>query len=316
VIKILLYLFFFTSTSAIAEDPACKFFKYCGGNGSSNTHSTPSVATSASLNPANISKVKGFGLETVYQPHNSLGFTVVSGNGKLGALLSPSLENSFFGNRSIEIDDVQKARLLDKIQYKNRKTSFAFGAALIDKNNVELNLGLSAKRNPDVKIINSGVGLSLRLFSLNFGTYYYQDDVKIALGSYINPYTNILYSTQYLNTNYQERFTVATYTAGMRVKNLTLDYGVIKTRYKFYNEGTSIYIYSGALSSGKFLFNFASRKEASSNLQYAKGSMIIKRDKYDYYYGAQYLFNQHLIVGLQYNNFLLKELSGTLTIFF
>ncbi|MDD4974706.1 MAG: hypothetical protein PHY93_10175 [Bacteriovorax sp.] len=314
-IKLVFLLLYFSNTSHAEDQDLCKYFKYCGGSSRKSSQSLPSSASAGNLNPGNISSVKGLGIETLYQPKNPLTFAIVTGNGRIGALVSPTLENSFFGNRSIEIDELLLARKLNKIQYENKKINLAIGAKILDKKNIGLDIGVSVKRNPQIKKINPGVGLSARFSFLNFGAYFYQDDVKVDLGNYVNPYTNILYSTTHQGTTYQEKFSVETYTVGTKIKSLSLDYGLIKTRYKFYQESTRISLYSSSYSYNSFLFNLALRKEDSPNLDFENGLMVIKRKKADIYYGAQYLVNHSIVVGLQYNNFLLHEWSATLTIF-
>lgn len=314
--KFVFLLFFFINTSYAEDQDLCKYFKYCGGSSRSSSQSLPSSSTAGGLNPGNISSVKGVGIETVYQPKNPLSFNIVTGNGKIGALISPTLENSFFGNRSIEIDELLAARKMDKIQYKNKKINLSLGAKLIDKSKIGLDIGFSIKRNPDIKKLNPGVGLSARLSFLNFGAYFYQDDQKVNLGNYYSPYTNVLYSRIYNSSTYQEKFSVATYTIGTKINNLSLDFGTIKTRYKFYPESTNINLYSSSYAYKNFLFNLALRKEESPNLEFVNGRLIVQREKSEIYYGAQYLVNHYIVVGLQYNNFLLKELSATCTLFF
>ena len=318
-IKILFLLLFFSSNAYAEDADLCRYFKYCGGSASSSgrgTKSIPSSAGSGNLNPGNISNVKGVGIEAIYQSNNPLSFNLVTGNGKIGALVSPTLENSFFGNRSIEIDDQFFLRKIYQTQYRNKKLNLALGAKLFDRSNAELSLGLSLKRNPDIKKINPGVGLSARLFFLNFGAYIYQDDVKINLENYVNPYTNISYSNSYGSSTYQEMFSVRTFTLGTRINNLTLDYGLIRTRYKFYSEETLISLYSSSYSYKKFLFNVALRNEESPNLDFFESNLIMKRKKSNIYYGAEYLLNNYFSTGLQYNYFLLDELSAKLTLFF
>jgi hypothetical protein len=315
VIKLVFILLYFTNTSHAEDQDLCKYFKYCGGSSRSSSQSAPSSATAGSLNPSNISSVKGLGIEALYQPKNPVSFALVTGDGKIGALISPTLENSFFGNRSIEIDQLLLIRKIDKIQFENKKLNLAVGAKLLDKKYIGLEIGVSVKRNPKIKKLNPGVGLTARLSIFNFGAYVYQDDVKFDLGTYANHYTNILYSTTYQSPTYQEKFKVQTFTVGTKIKNLSLDYGLIKTRYKFYNEDTLISLYSSSLSYKSFLFNLAFRNEQSPNLDYENGFLIIRRKKSDIYYGGQYLLNHYFVVGLQYNNFLLHEWSATLTMF-
>ena len=313
-IKLITLLFISANVSLAADD--CLFFKYCGGASDRPSKSLPSASTSSSLNPSNLSNVKGIGLEALYQAGNPVGLGIVSGNGKIGALISPTLENSFFGNRSIEIDDVAYLRRINKKQYENSKLSLSVGAKLLNKKYVGLDLGVSVKRNPDIKNLNPGAGINGRLAIFHFGAYFYQDDVKVKLENYLNPVTQVAYSTFYKSNTYQEKFSVETYTVGATLKNLSLDAGVIKTRYQFYPENTRIHLYSASYGFKKWLFNIAWRKEYSPNLAYVDRKMISMRKKLENYYGVQYTLNRHFVVGLQYNHFLLHETSGTLTIYF
>jgi hypothetical protein len=313
---VFLIFFFILINTAHADEDLCKYFQYCGGSSRAYSPSVPSNSSAASLNPSNISSVKGFGIEAIYQPNNPPSFDIVTGNGKIGALVSPTLENGFFGNRSIELDNKTFARKMDKIQYKNKKLNLSIGGKLIAARNIGLDLGISVKRNPDIKKINLGYGLNARFFLLTFGAYIYQDDVSVDLGTSVDPYTNTAYSTTYGATTYKEKFLVTTYTVGAKIKNLSLDYGVIKTRYKFYPEPTQITLFSSSLTYNKFLFNFALRKEDSSNLVFMNGTMLIQRSKGDVYYGVDYLVNKTICLGLQYNYYLLNEWSAKLTLFF
>lgn len=311
--------FSFSSFTAGAED-LCEFFMYCPGSRSSrsSSQSLPNSGSAAGLNPSNIAKVKGFGLETIYQPGNSPVFDIVSGNGKVGALISPTQENTFFGNRAVEIDEVYAQRREDKKQFKNKKLSLSVAANLIDKKWMSFDVGVSAKRNPDVKKINPGAGASLRLSIFNFGIYTTKDDVKVDLGSYINPYSQIPYTVLYNAPTYTESYNMLTYAFGVQLDNLALDAGFIKTNYKFYPQETLVQLWSASYTYKKYLFSLAQRKEYSSNAYYDSSTrtLLIQRKKTDYYYGVQYLYNKHVMLGLAYNNFLLKELSASLTLFF
>jgi len=292
---------------------------YCPGGRSSSRSSAQSLPNSSSasgLNPSNIAKVKGFGIESIYQPGNSPTLGVVTGNGKVGALISPTQENTFFGNRAIEIDDVYAIRRIDKKQFKNKKLSLSLGANLYSSKMASFDIGVSIKRNPDVKKLNPGFAASARFSIFNFGLYYTNDDAKIDLGNYINPYTGLPYSIMYNSPTYTEKYKMLTYTFGVQLNSFSVDAGFIKTKYKFYPEETLVQLWSLSYTYKKFLFNFAERKEYSSNLYYDQAVLVPQRKKTDYYYGVQYLYNKHIMLGLAYNNFLLKELSGSLTLFF
>lgn len=316
-IAIILILFSSIFQASADDDDHCSYFKYCGNASQSSTSkSQPSSSTSANFNPSNISNVKGLGVETLYQPNNPLGFNLITGNGKVGgALITPTAENSFFGNRSIEIDDVYAQRRIDKKRYKTNKINVALGAKVLKGKEYAFDLGVSLKRNPDVRKINPGVGFSARLWIFNFGAYIYKDDTKIDLGNYFDPYNQIPYSVRFGNSTYTETFTAKTLSVGTQFGSLSLDAGMIKTKYNFYQNETSIIIYSSAYNYKKFLFNLAYRKESSDNLKEDKGILTFERDKVDYYAGVQYLWNKHVTTGIAYNNFLVNDISFTLTLF-
>ena len=312
-----IFTLFFLILQASAEDDLCHYFKYCGNASQSSTSkSLPSSASSANFNPSTISNFKGLGVETLYQPNNPLGFNLITGTGKVGgALITPTAENSFFGNRSIEIDEIYQQRRIDNKRYISKKINVALGAKIISKKNYAFDLGVSLKRNPEVKKINPGVGFSARIAKLNFGAHFYTDDTKIELGNYLNPYTLLPYSAMYNDTTYTESFNVKTFSVGTKFGKLALDYGYINTKYNFYANDTTIMIYSAAYNHNKFLFNAAYRREYSDNAKEEKGIMTLERNKFGYYAGLQYFWNRHLVTGVAFNHFLLNELSFTLTLF-
>jgi hypothetical protein len=291
---------------------------YCGGSGGSSrssAQSLPSAGSAGGLNPSNIAKVKGFGFETMFQAGNPPLFNIVTGTGRIGALVSPTQENTFWGNRPIEIDDVYFLRREGKKQYKNKKLSLAVGASLIDNKHASFDLGVSVKRNPDLKKFNPGFAASGKLFIFTFGFYYSKDDVKVDLGNYLNLTTLIPYQTTYGSKTYIEKFSMMTYTVGLQLGNLSADAGFIKTKYKFYSEDTTIRLVSLSYSFKKLLFNIAQREENSPNFMYANGMLVNQRKKQEIYYGLQYLYNKHFLLGVAYNHFLLHEGSASLTIF-
>jgi hypothetical protein len=105
-VKLIITLFILSTNFVFAADDECAYFKFCGGTSSSPAKQASSASTKSLLNPSNLAKIKGLGIETLYMTHNPLAFSVVTGNGRVGgALISPTLENSFFGNRSLELDE-------------------------------------------------------------------------------------------------------------------------------------------------------------------------------------------------------------------
>jgi hypothetical protein len=304
---------------SFAFDDHCSYFKYCGSSGGSQSSakSHPTTSISSAFNPSNISKITGIGLETIIQPSNPLGFNLASGTGKFGgALISPTLENGFFGNRSIEIEDVYLQRVIDSKRYKSNKLNIALGTNLVQKNNFSLDIGISLKRNNKIKKINPGIGISSSVSIFNFGFAYYQDDTYVELGNYINPRTNVPYSVEFNSTKYQEKFSVKTFSIGTKIGNFAIDGGRIMTSYKFYNNiESTIDILSTAYNRGNFLYNLAYRKETTPNLKVVNNTLALVPDASDIYFGVQYMVNKHLLIGVGYNTFLLKELSATVTLY-
>jgi hypothetical protein len=297
----------------MASDDLCEYFKYCGG---ASPKKSVNSSTAASINPSNIARIKGLGFESLLQSNNPPGFTFVTGNGRVGgALISPTLENSFFGVRSLEIDDLFLERFLVNKRYLNKKINLALGIKVVEKRSYGIDIGLSLKRNPDIQKLNPGFGFSTKLGFLNFGAYVFKDDVKLDFLQYVNPYTGVAYQTTYNSPTYQETYLVKTFTVGTKVKNYSLDVGYIQTKYKFYDDETKIMIYSAAINYGNFLFNLAHRVEHSPNLLIELNMLKIQKDKSYNYLGVQYMAMKNLMLGLGYNTFLMDEISATVTIF-
>lgn len=307
----------------MADQRLCDYFGWnCDGKpggsaGRSSSQSLPSQSTAANLNPSNVRYAKGFGIETLWQPNNPLIFSFATGTGKLGgALITQSYENSFFGNRVVELDDDLLSRHRNGYRYSNNKYNFAGGIKTIDSKWLSLDLGVMGKFNQDTRRLNLGMGASGRLGILTFGASYYNDDVLVDLKNAADPYTGQLYSTVHNGTHYWERFQVETYSIGTKIKSFNFDYGIIKTRYAFYTEHTRIYLYSLSWSLKRFQFNGAIRKEYSPNQLYEDGHMITQRRKDALYLGSQFTVNKNILTGINYNYFLLNELSFTGTILF
>lgn len=261
--------------------------------------SLPSPTTSTILNPATVSFDRGLGLEVIHQSGNPLVFSLASGTGKIGgALISSSLENTFFGNRIYETSDDYFRRNEEKKQYKTNKTNLALGAKLIRKKNMALDVGLILKRHSEIKKINPGVGLSGRLGPITLGASVYQDDFYIKV------------------IDYSEKFSVATYSVGTKYRNFSIDAGVIKTRYERDEMDTTINLYAGSFVYRNFMFNLAYRNEISPTVKYIDGKLEEKKSTGDYFAGIQTSLGRHLIVGINYNYFLLRETSLSGTIFF
>lgn len=313
--KTLITLLFLSTNTAFAADDECAYFKFCGS--AAPTKSTSSSSSrSASLNPSNIARVKGLGVETLLQDNNDPAFTFVTGTGNVGgALISSSGENSFFGNRSLELDDEYYVRYTEKKRYTNNKLSAALGAKLYDKRKMTFDLGISLKRNKFIKKINPGVGFTAGYKNFTFGAHIYKDDVRLNLSNTFDYYSGQSNVLKYNSFTYDEYYTVKTATIGLKIENLTFDIGYLSTRYKFYNIDTNILIYTLGYNFKKLYLTAAYRSESSANRYFENDTLIEKNNKTFYHYGAQLIVFKHLMLGVGYNTFMMNEVSATVTVF-
>lgn len=319
---ILLIVFFFLPSASNAQVDICDLLNLprCTGvtkqSRRSSLQSLPSPATSASLNPATVSFDRGFGIEAFHQSGNPPLFSVASGSGRIGAILiSSNIENTFFGNRLVEIDGKYMERFDEKRQYESKKLSFAVGANLFRKNKSGVDFGIILKRHGEVKDINPGAGISGRFGLLTFGASVYRDDF-ILLREDALQYPFGVYAPLVTNETYEEKFTVQTLTGGIRYRNFTLDAAIIKSKYKHFEEDTEIRLISGALTWKSFLFNLATRRETSELLKVEDGELVYDKTTSTVYGGVQASLGKHVILGVHYNYFLLEEVSFSGTLFF
>jgi hypothetical protein len=241
------------------------------------------------------------GVEAIAQAKNPVLFGLTSGTGKMGGvLISGSLDNTFFGNRAPELDEQFIERHLSDRQFENKKNTLALGAKLYSTRRLGLDIGVIAKRHQELKDINLGGGLSARLGPFHFGTSLFKDS--------------------YLLEELSETFTVTTFTAGVRIKNLALDVASINSKLKYYSylsvPDTKILIYSASFYYEDLLLNAALRKENSAAKTFQDPGLVIKEEeKSSPYFSIQYSLGKHVIFGIMYNYFLLKEASASLTLY-
>ncbi len=278
--------------------------------------SAPTSSTASNLNPANTSFDKGLGVEALGQANNPILYGLISGTGKMGgALISGSPDNGFFGNRVPELPEEITKRTEEKHQFKNQKLTLALAGKLVSQKNLGLDAGLILKRHSELKKVNYGLGISGRIWLLHFGASAYQDDFFIDYTRTIRDGTGSTYAQLYEEDSASERFVVTTYTVGTRFSNFAVDYGLIKSKLDFYGTPTDIALLSASVYYKDLLLSFASRKETSAQTIFVEGELDRAKEKSATYLGLQYSLNQHMIMGANYNYFLLKELSLTLTLF-
>ena len=282
----------------------------------SSLQSLPSPTTSANLNPATVSFDKGLGVEVFHQSNNPPLFSLASGNGRIGAILiSSNIENTFFGNRLVEIDGKYFERFEDKEQYQSKKLSFALGANLIRRGKAGVDVGVILKRHGEIKDINPGIGLSGKLGFITLGASYYRDDFILHRSDALN-YPNGIYAPLVQDETYEEKFSVKTLTGGLRYQMFSLDAAFITSKYKYFEDDTKINLISGSMVWRNLMFNLATRKETSNAPKIKDGELVYEDTASAVYGGVQASFGKHLILGLNYNYFLLDELSVNMVVFF
>ncbi len=319
VFAILSFLF---ATSSHAKSDLCDILQLPNCHGVTKQlrrnafQSAPTSSTASNLNPANTSFDKGLGVEALAQANNSVLYGLISGTGKMGgALISGSPDNGFFGNRVPELQEAIAERTENNHQFKNRKLTLALAGKLFSHKNFGLDGGLILKRHSDLKKVNYGGGISGRIWLLHFGASAYQDDFFIDLTRTIETHSGLSYAELSGDLSVSERFLVTTYTIGTRIRNFAIDYGVIKSKLDFYGSPTDIALLSASIYYKDWLFSFASRTETSAQPIFVEGELDPAKEKSATYLGLQYSLNRHMIMGLNYNYFLLNELALTLTLF-
>lgn len=322
-LRLLCFILLISSLPALGQTNLCDILKQSSCSGvtrqgrRSSLQSFPTPATSTNLNPATVNIDKGFGVEAIYQKKNPLLFSLASGTGKIGAILiSSNIENTFFGNRIVELDGAYLERQLDDQQFKSKKTTFATAASLFKKKNFGLDAGVILKRHSEIKKINPGFGLSGRVGFLTLGASVYQDDFILYQEDVLKYFTGTGYENAVTGESYTERFTVTSYTGGVRFKALSLDGAIIRTKYKFHDEETVIRLLSASVTYKNLLLNVARRTESSPFPKFKDDQLVQKENEESAYGGIQVSLNRHIILGVQYNYFLLNEFSLSGTVFF
>jgi hypothetical protein len=275
----------------------------------SSLQSLPSPSTAAALNPSNVSFDRGVGAEFIYLPGNTVSWGLVTGTGKVGgALISSSVENGFFGNRTVETDFKYGERNDEQKPYESKKLNLAVGGRALGKRNYTLDLGFLVKRHKEIKDINLGLGASARLGFLTLGASLYQDDFMLREIDSDNTLDDA-YKNVFLGPTYSERFQVKTLSAGLRIDNFSIDTGLISTKYKLHEAESKIQLIALSYAHKNLLFNIARRVEKSPMPKYEDGHLVYQEEATNYHGSIQLSLGQHLIVGTAYNYFLLREVS-------
>ena len=241
----------------------------------------------------------------------------MTGTGRSGAgLVSTKVENAFFGNRIPELDENFLIRSEKKRQYDSKKYALALSVALFKNKNFSLDLGVIGKYHTEIKRLNPGGGLSARAGIFSLAAASYQDDFFYEFKSLIDQTTGLPYATGFNRLSYQERFQVQTLSAGIKLWDLYLDYGQIKTHYEFYDDDSLVKIMSASFIWNKFLFTYAMRDEDTPGLKYVNGQLKAQDNLKTSYAGIQYSLAKFFVIGVHHNYYLLNEYSLSTALFF
>lgn len=320
---LLFFLFIIPFSEAATTPDVCDLIDLPNCNGTSrqsrrtSNYSLPSPATAANLNPANVSIDRGIGGEVLFQANNPVAFNLVGGSGAFGgALISHTLENSFFGVRVPELNEKFLERNEEKKRFDTKKLNLAVAGKIVRKKDYGLDFGLLFKRHSEVKKIRTGFGLAGKMYFLNLGASIYKDDFWLDFKNTKVAGTNTPYSSVTGEESYDESFHVRSFSAGIKVRNFSFDVGkIITDKYKYTDEKVEITLYSASMAWRNFLFNYGMRREDSPTPKFKDEVLKDARIKKAGYGGIQYSWWRPLVVGVHYNYFLLNEVSATMTFF-
>ena len=320
---VLITLIFIPFSEAARTPDVCDLIDLPNCNGTSkqsrrtSNFSLPSPATAANLNPANASVDRGFGGEILLQANNPVGFNLVGGSGQFGgALISHTVENSFFGVRVPELSENFLERNKEKKRFDTKKINLALAGKIVRQKNYGLDFGILFKRHSEVKKVRTGFGLSGKLYMFSAGASFYKDDFWLDFKNTKMAGTGVPYSTITGKDSYDESFNVRSFSAGVKVMNFSFDYGkIITDKYKYTDEKVDITLLTASMAWKNFLFNLGTRTEDSSTPKFEDDVLKAQRVKKATYAGIQYSWWRPLVVGVHYNYFLLNEVSATMTFF-
>lgn len=284
--------------------------RFCGfgpGNASEST-GAPTRGSKVRINPSSVPTGKSLGLEFIYFDQ-SVDFALVKGLGRVGAAISPSnSEETFFGPPGIELPEDLLKRNQDKHKFPAQKVTLASAIGLFnnkhsDLTRFELNVGFMGKYNRLTHAITPGGGLSGVAGPFTFGYSLYRDQTQLDYGLYG--------LSQKPVTNYY----VETYSVGAFLNSLAIDYSVLRM---ITNEIATTSVVTATLLLNRSLVTVAVRRESSNRpaYNYDLARLETKIDKSDIFAGAQYAIFDHLMAGIFYNYYVLREYSVGATLFF
>lgn len=274
--------------------------------------SSPSPGTQVKINPSAVPTDKGFGVEVIYFSDGG-DFSLVRGNGRMGAALSPSnSEETFFGAPGFETNEELLDRKINKKKFPNQKYTLAAAFDIVDRkgsgfNRYSLKLGAMAKYNTLTKNVTPGAGLNGVWGPFSIGYSIYGDETQVDLGG---------------GTTNTIKYQVQTYNIGLYLNSLILNYANLRLKTAedpLYGEYVAtVHLYTASLTLGKFILTASKRLEDSDApaFNYETDQLEPQKIKEEYFGGVQYSLTKNFMLGVLYNYYLLREASATATLFF
>lgn len=282
--------------------------EYCGliHGHSSSSPAAPSRDNTVRINPSSVPLEKALGLGFIL--YDGLDVGLVKGLGRVGAALSPSnSEETFFGPPGIELPEDYLYRKQHGKKYPSQKITLATAFGLYRNkrsglSRFELNFGVMGKYNRLSHEATPGGGVSGVLGPFTYGYSLYQDQ------------TVLDYRRYGLDTRPLVRFTVETFSLGVFLNDLVVDYSILRM---VGNEVATTSVLTGSLLLKKVMLTGAIRNEASSRPIYDASRSVLEnqRIKGALFAGAQFNAWRGIMLGVFYNYYLLGEFSLGLTWF-
>lgn len=238
--------------------------------------------------------------------------SIITGTGRIGAAISPTgSEETFFGPIGFEVSqDLLKRRLIDD-KYASQKVGLSSAVSLFSNSSsglshFELNLGVMGKYNRLTGTAWPGGGVSGIAGPLSFG-------YAVAKDEYLFDYSP--YSGSVLKQKF--RYALETYSIGLSLTNLSLDYSLLKVTAEEFVEPATVALLVASLTVKKAMFTVAARTERSDREYFDPSlkALVTKKVKNETFLGVQAPLGKAIMVGFFYNYYTLHELSFGLTAF-
>jgi len=268
----------------------------------------PSTGSQVRINPSAVPTERGMGLEGIFY-RDEADFSIVRGLGRVGAAISPSnSEETFFGPPGFEVPDDYLKRKKYQTKYPGQKVTLATAFDVAKRtgsgiHSYALKIGVMGRYNQLTKNVSPGAGVSGIFGPITFGGSIYNDESQMdyrSYGSILQPVTT---------------YQVQTYNVGLFLHSLILDYSHLQVRA---TDISTVKLLTASLTYKKMILTASRRSEESSRpgFNYQTKKLEVEKIKEEIFGGIQYNMNRHIMLGVLYNYYLLREYSGSVTLFF